>query len=49
MSDLAAAKTKCNEIEAYLILNNPTSDLLSKIQAVNRALTARLIDAKLTK
>ena len=49
MPDLAAAKTKCNEIEAYLILNNPTSDLLSKIQAVNRALTARLIDAKLTK
>lgn len=46
--DINMAKKKCTEIENYMLTNNMSlSPYLSKIQAVNRTLTSRLIDLKL--
>lgn len=48
MEDILAAKNKCTEIENYLIKSNKFNTReMSKVQAINRALTARLVDSKI--
>lgn len=51
MSDAAKAKEICNKIEAALILENKSGNApaLSQVQGLSKALTARLLDAKLSK
>lgn len=51
MSDAAKAKEICNRIETALILENKSSNAsaLSQIQGLSKALTARMLDAKLSK
>lgn len=48
MSDLEAAKQKCQEIENYMLNNGMlNSAQLVQVQAISKVLTARLIDSKI--
>ena len=48
MSDLEAAKQKCQEIENYMLNNGMlNSAQLVQIQAISKVLTARLVDSKI--
>lgn len=47
MEDVSAAKEKCNEIESILIERGQLGAELTRVQAVSKALTARLVDAKI--
>ena len=47
-NDISAAKDKCRELENYLLKKQAySSEHLSRVQAVNKALTSRLVDAKI--
>ena len=48
MSDVEAAKQKCQEIENYMLNNGMfNSAQLVQIQAISKVLTARLVDSKI--
>lgn len=49
MNDIVKAKEICNKMEAALILDNnaKNSATLSRVQSLSKALTARMLDAKL--
>lgn len=47
MEDVSAAKEKCNEIESILIERGQLGAELTRVQTVSKALTARLVDAKI--
>ena len=49
MNDVVKAKEVCNKIETALILENnaKNSVTLSRVQSLSKALTARMLDAKL--
>lgn len=48
MSDVEAAKQKCQEIENYILNNGMfNSAQLVQIQAISKVLTARLVDSKI--
>lgn len=48
MSDVEAAKQKCQEIENYMLNNGMFNSVqLVQIQAISKVLTARLVDSKI--
>ena len=47
-NDIIAAKNKCREIENFLLKRQSySSEHLLRVQAVNKALTSRLVDEKI--
>lgn len=49
MSDVSKAKEICNKIETSLLLRGDKESTLKQVQGLSKALTARLLDAKLAK
>ena len=49
MADVSKAKEICNKIETSLLLRGDKESALKQVQGLSKALTARLLDAKLAK
>ena len=49
MADVSKAKEICNKIETSLLLRGDKESTLKQVQGLSKALTARLLDAKLAK